>query len=600
MVRVCPSKRIFSLKLVREFRLINYFVVQQQSRGDRIDSARTGRYVEGGRHGQAAVEPSQEIWQNLKSRYDRVQERQRQRRSEVVTRHEHKSELTLWSRATDYHAHLEGLPLKEIPLSYELPNDDDEPELALICESIDGLLRRGMTILRDDEGKEKRQLSRLNAKLLNTFRGAEMSQDPIKPLQNAKSKSTYIGCWQKLVCYYSRVTRDDHLNVPDKQLFYPTERQRHAFAQVWTQVELWEEMRGREKEDVKDLEKEVDRVVLDFSISLIQHRLTDRAFDSVMVSFAAMLAWDSTRKTWKDVNNYTSYLSQLIYDCQIVVLLRCLELIDSNEDRSLTSYIVGVRDEWLLNDTPGPVAELSGTRLLGFEIGRNTVNQAQVRWHGDGKTIIYKDVQFTMDQLQDLVATEIEAATYILERNLCFDMEGVPRYEPSQLVDNWDVSSPGQSFLTYTRNEPYISDGKSWIFNQLRLYPELMKLLYKTDDASSWQLSSLAVAEYENAIQRFLECMLVLVHIASGQSARKPELLGLRWCNKQSDKRNLFIHDGHLLFILTYHKPLNMTNASRYPVRFLFPEVGSLLVRYLILVQPFRAWLREETGSPED
>jgi len=170
------------LKLVREFRFINYFVVQQQqSRGDRIDSARTGRYVEGGRHGQAAVEPSQEIWQNLKSRYDRAQERQRQKRSEVVTRHEHKSELTLWSRATGYHAHLEGLPLKEIPHSYELPDKGEEPELFVVCSSIERILRKGMAILRNDEGIEKRQLSRLNAKLLNTFRGAETSQDPIKP-----------------------------------------------------------------------------------------------------------------------------------------------------------------------------------------------------------------------------------------------------------------------------------------------------------------------------------------------------------------------------------------------------------------------------------
>jgi len=51
-----------------------------------------------------------------------------------------------------------------------------------------------MTILRDDEGFKKRKLSRLNAKLLNTFRRAEISQDPIKPLQNKKSISTYVSC----------------------------------------------------------------------------------------------------------------------------------------------------------------------------------------------------------------------------------------------------------------------------------------------------------------------------------------------------------------------------------------------------------------------
>ena len=97
-----------------------------------------------------------------------------------------------------------------------------------------------------------------------------------------------------------------------------------------------------------------------------------------------------------------------------------------------------------------------------------------------------------------------------------------------------------------------------------------------------------------------LEHMMVLMHLGSGQPARKPEYLGMRWCNKASDKRNLFVHDGYVLFILTYHKSLAMSNASRWPVRFLLPTVGELLVRYLVLVQPFRIWLKEEVSIPED
>jgi len=74
----------------------------------------------------------------------------------------------------------------------------------------------------------------------------------------------------------------------------------------------------------------------------------------------------------------------------------------------------------------------------------------------------------------------------------------------------------------------------------------------------------------------------------------------MRWCNKASDKRNLFVHDGYVLFIRTYHKSLAMSNASRWPVSFLLPAVGELLVRYLVLVQPFRIWLKEEVNIPED
>jgi len=54
------------------------------------------------------------------------------------------------------------------------------------------------------------------------------------------------------------------------------------------------------------LEEEVDRgeehnsldeAVLHLSLSLIQHLLERRAFDSAIVLFAAVLAWDTTKKT---------------------------------------------------------------------------------------------------------------------------------------------------------------------------------------------------------------------------------------------------------------------------------------------------------------
>ena len=137
--------------------------------------------------------------------------------------------------------------------------------------------------------------------------------------------------------------------------------------------------------------------MLNLAVSLIQQPLERRAFDSAMVSFAAVLAWDCSKKTWKDINNYTSFLSQIIYDCQLFVLLHCLDLVNRGRARSLNSCLVAERDKWLLNDTSGPVAELSASRLLGFTISKATVNQAQVRWHTDEKTVVFQDIQLHMD-----------------------------------------------------------------------------------------------------------------------------------------------------------------------------------------------------------
>ena len=514
---------------------------------------------------------------------------------------EHISELTPWLKCTGYAGHLEGRLLDEILQAYQLPNSGDEPELAAICASVSRLLTKGMSLLDKDEGKEERRLSKVNAKLLNTFRRAEMSQDPIKPLQNSQSRQKYIQTWQKLLCYSYRVTRDKYLYREGQPPFQQTQEQLSSATTAWEQAR---QVCLEEEDDKGEEHNSLDQAVLHLSLSLIQHPLERRAFDSAIVSFAAVLAWDTAKKTWKDVNNYTSFLSQIIYNCQLIVLLHCLDLVDRRRAGTLTSCLKEERDRWLLNDTTGPVAELSANRLLGFTIGKAMVNQAQVRWHADQETIVFQEVQLHMDQLKELVVYELKGATAILEKDLCFGIKDIPVYDARGLVDNWDAASPGQSFLTDTRNSSYIATGQSWLFNQLKLKPEVLKQLYISTStpptsARPWKLSSTAVTAYEGAVQNFLEHMMVLLHITSGQPARRPEFLGLRWCNKQADKRNVFIHDGYLLFLLRYHKSLNMTNSSRFPARFMLAKVAELLLQYLILVQPLRIWFSVETGLPK-
>jgi hypothetical protein len=444
--------------------------------------------------------PYTDMWADVEARYQHAQDQQAKRQTTALEAMEHVSELTPWLKGTGYASHLEGLPLDQIPQAYQLPDEADEPELAAICAGIGRLLTKGIAVLDNDEGQEERQLSKVNAKLLNTFRGVEMSQDPIKPLQNSQSRKKYIQTWQKLLCYFYRVTQDGHLHRQGRPPFQQTQEQLSSATTAWEQagqVCLAEEVDEEEEHDP------LDQAVLHLSLSLIRHPLERRAFDSAMVSFAAMLAWDTAKKTWKDVNNYTSFLSQIIYDCQLVVLLYCLDLVDRGRAGTLTSCLKEERDKWLLNDTSGPVAELSASRLLGFTIGKATVNQAQVRWHADKETIVFQEVQLHMDQLRELVGYELKGATAILEQDLCFGIEHIPVYCASSLVDNWDAASPGQSFLTDTRNSSCIGTGQSWLFNQLRLRPEVLKQLYVSTSrpptlASPWKLSSTAVTAYED------------------------------------------------------------------------------------------------------
>jgi hypothetical protein len=205
-----------------------------------------------------------------------------------------------------------------------------------------------------------------------------------------------------------------------------------------------------------------------------------------------------------------------------------------------------------------------------------------------------------MQDIRDLVRHELSAATAVFTCDLCFDIEGIPRYPVEQIVDNWDARSPGASFITDGRNAALFEEGKSWLFEKVTKDTGLMNiLLYKNSDGQ-WRVRSDAAKQYEDAVQQFLEHIMLAIHVGSGQPARRPEFLGTRWCNKQADQRNIFIHDGYVVFILTYHKSLSMINASRFPVRVMMPKVGELLVRYLVLVQSFRSWLAYDTKIPEE
>ncbi|KAJ6126060.1 hypothetical protein N7471_010553 [Penicillium samsonianum] len=151
----------------------------------------------------------------------------------------------------------------------------------------------------------------------------------------------------------------------------------------------------------------LDEATLRFSMNIIRHAVPRRAFDSVLVSFAAVLFWSPQSRRWLTLAQYTTYLSQLIYDCQMMVLAHSLA--QAAED-NLGVTLVEIRDQWLLNDTAGPVAELLENRLLGFHIGRTEVPPAQVRWYQDGQTAIYQDVTLHLTDLHTIIWRGLQGA----------------------------------------------------------------------------------------------------------------------------------------------------------------------------------------------
>jgi hypothetical protein len=109
-----------------------------------------------------------------------------------------------------------------------------------------------------------------------------------------------------------------------------------------------------------------------------------------------------------------------------------------------------------------------------------------------------------------------------------------------------------------------------------------------------------AVAAYQCHVERFQELLWILMHLCSGQPARAPELLGIRWKNTAySGVRNIFIEEGLVVFVATYYKGYWSSGNIKIIYRYLPRKVGELLVYYLWLVLPFWEKLQfQVTGKP--
>ena len=96
------------------------------------------------------------------------------------------------------------------------------------------------------------------------------------------------------------------------------------------------------------------------------------------------------------------------------------------------------------------------------------------------------------------------------------------------------------------------------------------------------------IKDYESAVERFLEYLLILIHIMGGQPGWGTEITTLRYANAMQSMRNIFMKEGRVMVVTEYHKSMAMTDQLKVIPRFLPERVGKLLVIYLADVLPFR------------
>ena len=251
------------------------------------------------------------------------------------------------------------------------------------------------------------------------------------------------------------------------------------------------------------------------------------------------------------------------------------------------------------NGKPTPMDWMFEARTYGLHIRYDTTADGNIRWKGD--TMSVGDIDCNMEQIRGMVLGLASRArrrliTQLLKLRLdAYDqVQGtpLPQIKWEQLWDNPAEPAIGWSFLKDIRNRFTVDgvEGSKWlarrVIDEEALQKQMMQPQMHPNQPMKWRKK--AIRTYQREMEAFEEELLILMHCTGGQPARATEVMGIRYQNTRNGGiRNIFIEDGLVCFVTSYHKGYESSEKLKVIQRFLPREVGELLVYYLWLVRPF-------------
>jgi hypothetical protein len=543
----------------------------------------------------------------------------------------HPSEVSPWLELTRWAQYLRGQDLAAVAQLGSPPEPSTEPLLVAIATSVARLVDRAYGSIRDFRINEFDQVQ------INCFlRKPGVWNRPIQIQLRPSTYRQYCQVWQRLICFAYRSSRPGQ-----------TVQLRHCLTTAqMTALDTIEEYanqclglesewgalggatnRGTDTPGDKHPTRanppdstpshpayqQLDQACLTLSIALLDHTLKGDLYESTLVGFLAVLGVDAEKKTFRDPYYYTTYLSGLVKIAQMLVAEQAVQMADQGHVTHPADALEEMRERFLMFGVRAPFGWIARLRAYGKRIQNTTTSLGYISWSDDEQTLSYRDLQFSMDGFQQFIRTEVTLAQAELEQLFLLHPEDrredvVPQLVLHSLQDDPTNYRRGWSFLqdrrnrealttTTPRGERDLGGGERWLLNRVLSHAWLREEFVEArmvgpDQKVLWHKE--VVEEYLQQGEKFLQRLLLLVHLTSGQPARATELLSLRHSNTVYGRhRNIFIEHGLVSTVTTYHKGYSVSNSTKIIHRYLPKVVSELVVYYLWLILPFRQSLEQ-------
>lgn len=213
-------------------------------------------------------------------------------------------------------------------------------------------------------------------------------------------------------------------------------------------------------------------------------------------------------------------------------------------------------------------------------------NQVKCMWSlQDPGVLLVNSAEISLSIIENSVKKILKSAEELMDTSLLCGLRYVDmsqRMQISSIQDNLREDEAGFSFLSFP--------SLSWLAFLLRdrlLRDPSMQIQFLVAQEDTVKINQEGCRQYLDQVAFFLELMLTLIHLTSGNPARATELATLQWRNTGTQLRSIFVHDGYLMLMPSYNKTAPLLQRDRPIARFLPQPVGQLLVVYLAVVMPF-------------
>ncbi|KAK3619415.1 hypothetical protein LTR56_024041 [Elasticomyces elasticus] len=302
-----------------------------------------------------------------------------------------------WLRLTRWPVYLLGHHLPSVAALAAAPNRTKEPSLAVLCDSLDRVVRRAYQSVCDDEINAFDQV-RINSFLQRPRAGGRLLQIdlqrnrpgadtlpsgkrscalptglPNPPLASSSGTSLRVG--RPSACRRASNARRGHCYALLRTQSLP-----HAAAEEVSAPDL-------------PTNGGLDDHCLDLCIALLDHDLRGDLFESVVVGFLAAVGFNAEKGILKEAYHYTSILSGFIKIAQMLVVQKAVNAAHAGEAAYPADLLDETRERFMAHGTRSPFNWASRLRVYGKSVRDSTTCLGYISWSDDGRSVSTQDAQ---------------------------------------------------------------------------------------------------------------------------------------------------------------------------------------------------------------